>query len=177
MRAGSAWGCSSRCTQAPTSRFRPPESKSWGFRAYLNSSWWLHINGLYSHQLEESILHIFIPFKNDCINSPNSNICEYTKSSNTDIVEIGTIRPFEHVLPAKYNRETISNLINVGIGQIFSYHEGKKFISKTKSILYFINDNFYITENVNQVTSSNMGVDVIVNKEQIITLLILQHSF
>jgi hypothetical protein len=138
----------------------------------------LHQIGLYSHELEESILHIFIPFNNDCIDSPTSNICEYTQSANSDIVEIGTILPHKHITPAKYNRENISNIINLDIRRIFSYHEVEKFISKTKSFLYFVNNHFYVAENVDEITSSNLAVDVskqtLVRRTIIPTTLVLK---
>ena len=52
--------------------------------------------GVYSEKFVESIFHVFIPFNNLCVDSPNSDVCEYVQSTDPDIVEIGTlISPYQ----------------------------------------------------------------------------------
>ena len=113
----------------------------------------LHQIGLYSQQVEESMLHIFISLDDHCVHFPSSNVCKYTES-NPDIIEIGTMLPPHHAIPPLYNKANISSIISVGIRQIFYNHQVEKFIRKAKSIVYFVDNNFYIPENINKITSS-----------------------
>ncbi len=111
--------------------------------------------GLYSHQMEESIFHIFIPISNHCIDSPNSIVCEYIESTNSDLVPMGTIMSFENIISAKYDRANITNIINMDIQRVLWYHQVEKFIMKTKSIVYYLENNFYVTKSVNKVMFYN----------------------
>ncbi|CAF2124988.1 unnamed protein product [Rotaria magnacalcarata] len=95
----------------------------------------------------EKILHLFIPYNNLCSESPNSDVCEYFQSTDPDVVEIGALIPYGTQTPAAYNKEQISNIIQQDFRRIILQHKVDRFIGKTKFIVYFIDDNFYITRN------------------------------
>ncbi|CAM4808984.1 unnamed protein product [Rotaria magnacalcarata] len=103
--------------------------------------------GIFSEKFEEKILHMFIPFNNLCSESPNSDVCEYVQSTDPDVVEIGALIPYGTQTPTTYNKEQISNIIQEDFRRIILQHKVDRFIGKTKSIVYFIDDNFYITRN------------------------------
>ncbi|CAF3366945.1 unnamed protein product [Rotaria sp. Silwood2] len=123
--------------------------------------------GVYSEKFVESIFHIFIPFNNLCIDSPNSDGCEYVQSTDPDIVEIGTLISPYHMSMA-YNQAYISRAIQQDIGRIFSYHKINKIIAKAKSIVYFVDDTFYVTRSNSQSIMSNFTISTGVNERTLI---------
>ncbi|CAF4656880.1 unnamed protein product, partial [Rotaria sp. Silwood2] len=123
--------------------------------------------GVYSEKFVESIFHIFIPFNNLCVDSPNSDVCEYVQSTDPDIVEIGTlISPYQ--MSMVYNQANISRAIQHDIGQIFSYHKIHKIIAKAKSIVYFIDDTFYVPRSNSQSIMNNFTISTNVNERTLI---------
>ncbi|CAF3851406.1 unnamed protein product [Rotaria magnacalcarata] len=105
--------------------------------------------GIYSEKLDESIFHIVIPYNNLCVDSPNSDVCEYIESTDPNIVEIGTLMPYASHVSTTYNKQNISNAIQQDIRRIFLYHQVDKFIAKSKSIIYFVDNHFYVTTHTN----------------------------
>ncbi|CAF4817152.1 unnamed protein product [Rotaria socialis] len=118
--------------------------------------------GIYSEKLDDSIFHIVIPYNNLCVNSPNSDVCEYIESTDPNVVEIGTLMPYASHVSTKYNKQNISNAIQQDIRRIFLYHQVDKFIAKSKSIIYFVDNHFYVTTHTSRsllTTSSFVSAD------------------
>lgn len=139
--------------------------------------------GVYSGHLEESIFHVFVPMNNLCVDSPNADICEYVESGDPDIVEIGTIIPYTYPFQTNHNRKNISKIIQQDIRRIFLYHKVDQFMNKSKSIVYFIDDMFYITHHSN-LSSIKTPVPVVNRDTQILAplgtntaTLVLEHVF
>ena len=123
--------------------------------------------GVYSEKFVESIFHVFIPFNNLCVDSPNSDVCEYVQSTDPDIVEVGTlISPYQ--MSISYNRANISRTVQQDIRRIFSFHKINKIIAKTKSIVYFVDDTFYATRSNNRSTMNDFTISTGVNEGTII---------
>ncbi|CAF0944893.1 unnamed protein product [Rotaria sordida] len=121
----------------------------------------LHKIGVYAEKYQESIFHIFIPYNNLCIDSPTSDVCEYIQSASPDIVEVGTILPHVNTLSTSYNRENISHIIQEDIRRIFLYHKVDKFIGKSKSIIYFIDNHFYVTRSTTKsITAPTFPINI-----------------
>ncbi|CAF0914795.1 unnamed protein product [Adineta steineri] len=116
--------------------------------------------GYYSEQLEEVVLHIFIPINNYCLDSPNSNVCQHIEKSNSDLVEIGTIISVENILFSRYDKGNVSTIINLDIERILSHHQVEKFIDNTKSMIYYFDNNFYVTKNMNKDTFHDGTIDI-----------------
>lgn len=139
--------------------------------------------GVYSDKLEESIFHIFVPYNNLCIDSPNTDVCEYVKSTDPDIVEIGTLIPHSNRMSTINNRENISYTIQKDIRRIFSFHKIDKFISKSKSIVYFIDNEFYVTRNAAESTkmispfSANINQTTLIRHATNPATLVLEQVF
>ena len=121
----------------------------------------------YSDKFVESIFHIFIPFNNLCVDSPNSDLCEYVQSTEPYIIEIGTLIPLYQMSMA-YNRVNISRTVQQDIRRIFSFHKINKIIAKTKSIVYFVDDTFYATRSNNRSTMNDFTISTGVNEETFI---------
>ena len=118
---------------------------------------------VYSEKFVESIFHIFIPFKNLCVDSPNSDVCEYVQSTDLDIVEIGTLISPYHTL-ISYNRANISHTVQQDIRRMFLFHKINKIIANAKSIVYFIDDIFYATRSNNRSTMNDFTISTGVNE-------------
>ncbi|CAF1534559.1 unnamed protein product, partial [Rotaria sordida] len=107
------------------------------------------------------IFHIFIPYNNLCIDSPNSDVCEYIQSASPDIAEVGTILPYVNTLSTSYNGENISYNIQEDIRRFFLYHKVDKFIGKSKSIIYFIDYHFYVTRSTTKsITAPTFSLNI-----------------
>ena len=100
--------------------------------------------GIYSDKLEESIFHIFIPYHNLCVESPNLEVCAYAQSTNPGVINVGTIVPFSESVPTMNQRDNLSSIALEDIRRIHSQHPVSQFMDRTKSIIYFIDDQFYI---------------------------------
>ena len=98
----------------------------------------------YSEKLQQQVFHIFIPFNNLCLETPNSDMCEYTKSINGDIQEIETFTSDIAYMHSTYDRKSIAQIIRKDLRRVFHQHEVEKFLSVTKSMMYYINDHFYL---------------------------------
>ncbi|CAF3619348.1 unnamed protein product [Rotaria sp. Silwood1] len=95
------------------------------------------------------------------MDSPNSNVCQYVQSTGPDIIEIGTLIPYANTMSTQYNNEeNVSNIIQKDIRRIFSYHKIDKFIRKSKSIVYVIDNNFYVTRSTFNMTTSNFSANI-----------------
>ncbi|CAF2771219.1 unnamed protein product [Rotaria sp. Silwood2] len=121
----------------------------------------LHKIGVYADQFQESIFHIFIPYNNLCIDSPMSDVCEYIQSTSPDIIEVGTILPYVNTLSStSYNTDSIFYMIQEDIRRIFLHHKIDKFIEKSKSIIYFIDNHFYVTRNTDKsITTPTFSIN------------------
>lgn len=139
--------------------------------------------GVYSDKLEESICHIFIPYNNLCVDSPNSNICGYIQSTKPNIVEVGTIIPYSDQMSADYNKQNVSTIIQENIERIFLKHEVNKFIEKSKSIVFFIDNNFYVSDNINKPLKTTFTLSVDISQRTLVyraanpAILVLEQVF
>ena len=106
--------------------------------------------GVYSEKFDERVFHVFIPYNNLCVDSPTSNVCEYIQSTQPNILEIGTTIPYYDTMSTLSDKQNISVVIQQDIRRIFSYHRVDKFIERTKSIVFFIDNKFYVTGRINE---------------------------
>ncbi|CAF1412626.1 unnamed protein product [Adineta ricciae] len=102
--------------------------------------------GVYSEKFEESIFHIFVPYNDLCNESPDSPACRYVHSTQPDIIDLGTIVSDAYQL-LNYDKNNISAFIETDVRRIFSHHEIHKFIGKSRSTVFFIDDRFYMPGN------------------------------
>ena len=104
--------------------------------------------GIYSDKLDESIFHIFVPYDNLCVDSLSLEVCTYTQAMNPDIINVGTIVPFSESMPTMNRKENLSSIVLEDVRRIHSQHPVNRFMAKTKSIIYFIDDQFYIPDSI-----------------------------
>lgn len=100
--------------------------------------------GIYSDKLDESIFHVFIPYHNLCVDSPNAEVCTYAPSTHTDVINVGTIVSLSESMPTIHRRENLSSVTLKDLRRIHSQHPVDRFMDRTKSIIYFIDEQFYI---------------------------------
>jgi hypothetical protein len=112
--------------------------------------------GIYSDKLEQSIFHMFIPYHDLCVDSPNSEVCAYAQTTNPDVINVGTIVPFSEHMPTINRRENLSGIALEDIRRIHSRHPVNQFMDKTKSIIYFIDDQFYIPGRIVKPATMNV---------------------
>jgi len=112
----------------------------------VNKGYALRRIGIYSPNVVEQIVHTFIPFNNLCLASPETAVCYYTSVSNkTNIFELVTFlasRQPVHTL-SSYDSDSVSRLIRKDISQVLVQHHRDKIIKNNKSIVHFVNDQFY----------------------------------
>ena len=100
--------------------------------------------GFYSDEIEEQIFHVFIPFNNLCIDAPHSDVCAYTRSDRSYLMEVGTVVPQSSPLSSMYDKKNVSNIIERDIRRVFLNHQVDKFLAATQSLVYFMNEHFYL---------------------------------
>lgn len=120
--------------------------------------------GTYAEKLEESIFHMFIPYNDLCEDSSNSNVCSFIQSTKPNMVEIGTIMSHSGQMPVLYNRQNISNLIQEDMQRTFLHHQVNRFLEKTKSIVFFMDNRFYVSKTINKSTTAPSIFSVGINQ-------------
>ncbi|CAF3785162.1 unnamed protein product [Rotaria sp. Silwood1] len=139
----------------------------------------LHQIGIFSEKFEEKIFHMFIPYNNLCLESPNSDVCEYIQSTYPDIVEIGTLMPYDTQTSTTYDKEHMSNIIQ-DLRRIILQHKVDRFIEKTKSIVCFIDDKFYVPHAdiaQSKMKSANTNSQTLVHRATNPATLVLEQFF
>jgi hypothetical protein len=124
--------------------------------------------GPYSSKLKEEIIYSVLPLNNFCINSPSADICQLISkpmhTNEANMVELSTILSSRDALTAlpRYDRNQVSNLILDDINRIFQIHHLRDaFITKTNSIVHYIDNRLYSTNNIENslLNSTNTLVD------------------
>ena len=129
--------------------------------------------GPYSSKLKEEIIHSVVPLNYLCVRSPSAEVCQFiSNTANTNdvnIVEIDTILPSRDMLTAlpRYNNNQISNLIRNDISRIFQIHRRHPFITKTNPIVHYIDNQFYLTNNIENSPLNSTTTLVDINQSNI----------
>ena len=100
--------------------------------------------GFYSDEVEEQIFHVLIPFNNLCIEAPHSDMCAYTRSEKFDLMKVETVVSQSSHLSSMYDKKNVSNIVERDILRVLFNHQVDKFLAATHSIVYFINEHFYL---------------------------------
>lgn len=100
-------------------------------------------HGYYSEKLRQQVFHIFIPFNNLCLETPNSDLCLYTKSIGNGIGEIDTIMSATIDTESIYDRKSIGNITKKDLERMLENHEVQNVLVAARSMIYYINDHLY----------------------------------
>ena len=104
----------------------------------------LELIGTYYEKSDLSIFHTVIPINDLCHRSSTLDVCEYVQSNRPEIFEIATITSHSKSLLLPYGKKNISNILQQDIQRLFATHRIDKFVEKSKSIMHFMNDQFYL---------------------------------
>lgn len=109
----------------------------------INKGYALRGLGTYSPNVEEEIIHSFVPLSHFCIASPNADVCIYdSELKKTNVFELATImtsRDTVHTL-SSYNRGDVSKLIGKDISRILTQHHPYQIINNNNSTVHFIHN-------------------------------------
>ena len=126
--------------------------------------------GLYSSKLKEEIVHSVVPLNNLCVESSSTDICLFVSGAiSTNIVEVATIlssRDMVTVLP-RYDTKQISGFIQNDISRILQIHRSSRYITKTSSIIHFIDNHFHSTKNTENTWLNSTKVLVVGDQSRI----------
>ena len=106
--------------------------------------------GIYSPNVVEKVVHIFIPIINPCLALPETSVCYYiSRSNNINIIELATMmvsrQPVRMI--SSFDQDSVSRLIRKDINQVLTKHNPAEIINSNNSIVHFINDQFYYQTN------------------------------
>ena len=104
----------------------------------------LQLIGTYYEKSDLSIFHTVIPVNDLCHRSSTLDVCEYVQSNRPEIFEIATITSHSKSSSLPYGKINISTILQQDIQRLFAAHRIDKFVEKSRSIMYFMNDKFYL---------------------------------
>jgi hypothetical protein len=131
----------------------------------VNKGYALRHIGLYSPNVVEQIVHTFIPLKQFCITSPETDVCMFSSLwKKTNVVELATMMTSRHAVHtlSSYNSDSVFNLISKDISRVLMQHYPDEIIKNNKSIFHSVNNEFYFQENDEKTLiklSTNNAID------------------
>jgi hypothetical protein len=102
--------------------------------------------GVYSPNVVEQIVHTFIPIKQFCMMSPETDVCMFSSLwKKTNVVELGTMMTSHHTVRtlSSYNSDSVLSLISKDLSQVLMQRHPDEIINYNKSIFHFLNNQFY----------------------------------
>jgi len=127
--------------------------------------------GTYSPNVVEQIVHTFIPLNQFCIASPTADICLYTSlSEKSNIVELFTLMTSNQSIhtSSSHDSENLSKSIGSDIIRVLKQH--REIIRNNKSIVHFIDNQFYYEKTDQKALTTAPLTNVIDNYPSIIHL-------
>jgi len=129
--------------------------------------------GTYSPNVVEQMVHTFIPIKQFCIMSPETDICMFSSLwKKTNVVELATMmtsRHNAHTL-SSYNSDRVLSLISKDLSQVLKQHYPDEIINNNKSNFHFINNQFYYDKS-DEKTLSTLSTNNAIDKYSDVTRL------
>lgn len=127
--------------------------------------------GKYSPYVVEQIIHSFIPLNQFCIASPTADICLYTSlSEKSNIVELATLITSNQSIhtSSSHDSENVSKSIGSDLIRVLEQHQD--IVKNNKSIVHFIDNQFYYEKNDQKALTTESVTNDIDNYSSIIHL-------
>ena len=109
--------------------------------------------GTYSPNVVPQIVHTFVPLKDFCIGSPNTQVCLYiSRAKKAKVLELATIMKSHHTVHTSpsFNNNNMSKLIIKDISRVAMQHYPNGIVTDNKTIVHFLDDQFHCQKNDNK---------------------------
>ena len=109
--------------------------------------------GIYSHKVNEGIIHTFVSLNDLCKSLPGTEVCLRGPSFAKNSIELGTILSANdrHWSFSHYEKKDISTIVRREINSLLSNHRPGPFMPNITTNFHFFNGEFYINNQNDQL--------------------------
>jgi len=137
----------------------------------VNKGYALRRIGAYSFNMEEQVVHTFVPLNDFCVLSPKTDVCVYTSFSKAaNVLELATMMKSRHMSHtiSTYDKDSVSKIITTDISQILEHHHPDEVFRNTKSNVHFINNQFFYQTDGDKTLTAASSINTVDNYSDIL---------
>jgi len=137
----------------------------------VNKGYALRRIGTYSFNMEEQVVHTFVPLNDFCFLSPKADVCLYNSFLKTaNVLELVTMIKYRHMSHtfSTYDKDNISKIITKDISRVLEQHHPDEVLRNTKSNVHFINNQFRYQTNDDKALTAASPMNTVDNSNDIL---------